>query len=179
MRDAGERDRGAQAALESIPFDDAAFDYIWCRDVLNHVELGRALHECERVLRPSGSMLVYQTFATAACEPDEARRLFDATATRPENMSPAFFEGSARAAGLEIVRSEQLRGEWRERMLEDEKWDVAADLLALSRLHRRESILVERHGRAAMEATRGDLLWGIYQLLGKTCPTIYVLERRA
>jgi len=169
----------AQAALEALPFDDVAFDYIWCRDVLNHVELDRAIHECKRVLRPGGSMLVYQTFATAACEPEEARRLFDATATKPENMAPAFFERSAREAGLEIVRSEQLHSEWRERMLEDTRWDAAADLLALSRLHRRESALLERHGRAAVEAKRGDLLWGIYQVLGKTCPTIYVLERRA
>jgi hypothetical protein len=94
-------------------------------------------------------------------------------------MSAQFFETAAREAGFEVVRTEQLQGEWRERMLEDGTWDVAADLLALSRLNRRESDLVERHGPARVEAVRGGLLWGIYQLLGKMCPTMYVLRRRA
>jgi ubiquinone/menaquinone biosynthesis C-methylase UbiE len=168
-----------QAALESLPFDDEAFDHIWCRDVLNHVELGPSLRECTRVLRPGGTMLVYQTFATEACEPQEARRLFAAGATRPENMSPAFFERRAREAGFEIVERDRLHGEWRERMLEDGSWDAVSDLLALSRLKRREPELVEQFGNAAVEAERAGLLWGIYQVLGKTCPTIYILERRA
>jgi SAM-dependent methyltransferase len=166
-----------QAGLESLPLEDASVDLVWCRDVLNHVELGPSLRELARVLRPGGSVLVYQTFAEPACEPEEARRLFAAVASVPENMSPRFFETTAGEAGLEVVSTERLQGEWRERMLEDGTWDAAADLLALSRLHRREPGLVERHGRARVEAIRGALLWGIYQLLGKTCPTIYVLRR--
>lgn len=169
----------AEATLESLPFDDEYFDYIWCRDVLNHVELDRALRECHRVLRASGSMLVYQTFATDTCEPKEARRLLAATASRGENMAPEFFEQTARAAGFDVASSDELRGEWRERMLEDGTWDVVADLLALSRLGRREDDLVDKYGRSAVEAELGGLLWGIYQILGKTCPTIYVLARRA
>jgi SAM-dependent methyltransferase len=169
----------AEAALESLPFDDEAFDYIWCRDVLNHVELDRGLAECRRVLRPAGWMLIYQTFATAALEPEEAERFFAAAATRAENMSPSFFEGRARAAGFEIVRAKQLHGEWREQMLEDGSWDAVSELLALSRLKRREPELVERFGRTAVEAERVGLLWGVYQLIGKTCPTIYVLARGA
>jgi SAM-dependent methyltransferase len=175
----GERIDVAEAALESLPFGDESFDYIWCRDMMNHVELNRGLTECKRVLRPRGSMLLYQTFATDALEPQEAKRLFAGGATRPENMSPSFFEERARAAGLDVVERKQLRGEWRERMLEDGSWDAVADLLALSRLKRREPELVELFGRAAVEAERGGLLWGVYQVLGKTCPTIYVLARRA
>jgi SAM-dependent methyltransferase len=175
----GDRIDVAEAKLESLPVDDESFDYIWCRDVLNHVELDRGLAECKRVLRPGGSMLIYQTFATEALEPEEAKRFLPAAATRAENMSPSFFEARARAAGLEIVRGQQLHGEWRERMLEDGSWDAVADLLALSRLKRREPELVERFGRAAVEAERGGLLWGVYQVLGKTCPTIYVLARNA
>jgi len=181
ITDAGFEDRidVAKATLESLPFGAETFDLIWCRDVLNHVELDRALSECKRVLRPGGSMLVYQTFATETCEPEEARRLFAAVAMRAENMSPTYFERAAQRAGFEIVRSDRLHGEWRERMLEDGTWDAVADLLALSRLNRRESELSERYGRAAVEAERGGLLWGIYQVLGKTCPTIYVLARSA
>jgi hypothetical protein len=94
-------------------------------------------------------------------------------------MAAKFFEQTAGAAGFEIVTSDELRGEWRERMLEDGSWNAVADLLALSRLHRREPELVERYGRNAVEAVRGGLVWGIYQILGKTCPTIYVLQTSA
>jgi SAM-dependent methyltransferase len=174
-----ERIEVVQAGIESLPFEDGSIDYVWCRDVLNHVVLDRSLRELARVLRPGGSMLVYQTFAEHACEPEEARRLFAATASDAQNMSAQFFETTARDAGFEVVRTEQIQGEWRERMIEDGKWDVAADLLALSRLNRRERDLVKRHGNARVEAVRGDLLWGIYQLLGKLCPTMYVLRRRA
>jgi sarcosine/dimethylglycine N-methyltransferase len=166
-----------QAVLESLPLDDASVDYVWCRDVLNHVRLAAALQELARVLSPGGSMLVYQTFAEPSCEPEEARRLFAAAACVPENMSPAFFEATARDAGFEMLTSERLQGEWRERMLEDGTWDVAADLLAVSRLNRREAELAVRHGRDRVEAVRGGLLWGVYQLLGKLCPTVYVLRR--
>jgi SAM-dependent methyltransferase len=175
----GDRIDVAEAALESLPFDDESFDYIWCRDVLNHVELQHGLPECKRVLRSGGSMLVYQTFAAPGLEPLEAERLFAASANKPESMSPEFFEQCAHDSGFEIVRRERLNGEWRERMLEDGAWNAVADLLALSRLKRRELDLVERFGRAAVEAERGGLLWGIYQILGKTCPTIYVLARNA
>lgn len=166
------------ARIESLPLADASIDFVWCRDVLSHVELARSLRELARVLRPGGAMLVYQTFAEPACEPEEARRLFAASASVAENMSAPFFETTAAEAGFEVVSRERLQGEWRERMLEEGTWDVAADLLVLSRLHRRERELVERHGRAPVEAMRGGRLWGIYQLLGKTCPTIYVLHRR-
>lgn len=168
-----------QAGVESLPLADESIDAVWCRDVLNHVQLAPALRELARVLRPGGRALVYQTFAEPACEPEEARRLFAATASVAESMSAPFFETTAAEAGFEVVSRERLQGEWRERMLEDGAWDVAADLLALSRLHRRERELGERYGPGAVEAERGGRLWGIYQLLGKTCPTIYVLRRRA
>jgi hypothetical protein len=72
---------------------------------------------------------------------------------------------------------ERLAGEWRERMIEDGSWNSAEALLGLSRLRRRESELVDEFGAANVEAYRGGALWGIYQLLGKLSPTIYVWER--
>jgi len=168
-----------QAELESLPFEDESFDYIWCRDVLNHVELEPSLRECHRVLRRGGSMLAYQTFATERLEPHEAQHLFAATASRAENMSPEFFERTAAVAGFRISSRDDLRTEWREAMLEQQTWDAVADLLSLARMSRLEPELVERYGGAAVEAKRGGLLWGLYQILGKTCSSIYLLERSA
>jgi hypothetical protein len=39
--------------------------------------------------------------------------------------------------------------------------------------------LADRHGAAALEAAWGGLVWGVYQVLGKLSPTVYVWERRA
>jgi hypothetical protein len=94
-------------------------------------------------------------------------------------MDAERLEAAAREAGLELVSVERLGGEWRERMLEDGEWDAAADLLALARLRRREQALVARHGPAAVEAAAGSLLWGLYQVLGKLCPAVYVWRRDA
>ena len=71
-----------------------------------------------------------------------------------------------------------VRGEWRERMIEDGTWDAGADLLWLPRLRRNEAAFLERHGPARVAAYAAGRLWGIYQLLGKLCPTVYVWERR-
>ena len=44
-----------QAALERLPFADAAFDYISCHEVIEHIEdPAAALHELFRVLKPGG-----------------------------------------------------------------------------------------------------------------------------
>ena len=41
-----------RGVIEAIAADDATFDFIWCRDVLTHVDLNRGLAECRRVLKP-------------------------------------------------------------------------------------------------------------------------------
>ncbi len=164
--------------IEELPVADAAVDAVWCRDVLNHVDLERGLSECARVLRPRGRMLVYLTVATPELEPQEARRLFEAVALMPESMDAARFARTAEAAGFELLWQDDLDSEAREHMIEQGTWDPTRDLLRIARLRRREADLVQRHGRARYEATRADALWGIYQLLGKLRPTVYALERR-
>lgn len=173
----GDRVLVAQAALEAIPTTDGAIDQIWCRDVLNHVALPAALAECARVLRLGGGMLVYQTFATPELAPFEAGRLFRAMAIQPSNMDPASFEGIAQGAGFAIEDRDPIRSEWRERWAEAGDRALLDDLLAVARLGRREDELVTRFGRPAVEAARGDKLWGIYQMLGKLRPTVYRLRR--
>jgi SAM-dependent methyltransferase len=85
------------AATESLPFEDASIDFVWCRDVLNHVQLDPFLREFARVLRSGGSVLVYQTFAETACEPEEARRLFAASASVAENVGSVLRDTGAQS----------------------------------------------------------------------------------
>ena len=155
-----------QAGIESMPIDDASADWIWCRDVLVHVDLERGFAECARILKPGGRMLAYVTCSTETLEPREAAWLFDALAIVPESTRPEAIETHAASSGLKLVSKTELGGEWRERMLEDGTWSANEDLLWLSRA-RRSGANVDA-GHAAGRA------WGVYQLLGKTCPTVYV-----
>jgi SAM-dependent methyltransferase len=168
-----------QAGIEAMPIDDASADWIWCRDVLAHVDVRRGFAECARILRPGGHMLAYVTCATESLEPREAKELFDAVAIVPESTEPSVLENQAQAAGLTLVSKTLLGGEWRERMIEDESWSPSDDLLRLSRLHRREAELRERYGPERIAAYDAGRRWGVYQLLGKLCPTIYVWRRDA
>ena len=168
-----------EAGMEDMPIADGAADWIWCRDVLVHVDLTPGFAECARILRPGGRMVAYVTLATELLEPPEAARLFASVAIVPESADPTNVESRAAAAGLELVSSTRLGGEWRERMIEDGSWDPGDDLLRLSRLRRREAELVERHGEADVAARAADKLWGVYQLIGKLCPTVFVWERSA
>jgi len=168
-----------EAGIESMPLADGFADWIWCRDVLVHVDQDRGFAECARILRPGGRMLAYVTLATELLEPREAERLFEALAIVPEGVDSAGVERRAAAAGLKLVSSTRLEGEWRERMIEEGTWDAGDDLLRLSRLRRREAELVERYGERDVAARAAGKLWGVYQLLGKLCPTVYLWERGA
>lgn len=168
-----------QAGIEQLPIPDGAAHWIWCRDVLVHVDLARGLAECARVLRPGGKMLAYVTCATEGLEPREREELFAGLAIVPESTDPQTIAARAEAAGLTLESRTQLAGEWRERMIEDGSWDPGADLLHLSRLQRREEELVRQHGQDQVDAYVAGTRWGIYQLLGKTCPTVYVWRRDA
>jgi SAM-dependent methyltransferase len=168
-----------EGRIEALPLDDDVADWIWCRDVLVHVDVERGLKECARVLRPGGRMVAYVTLATDVLEPRERAELVAAAAVEAESFTPAAVEAAAAEAGLSEITVERLGAEWRERMIEDGTWDAAETLLGLSRLRRREREFVGSYGAAAVAAYRGGQLWGIYQLLGKLCPTIYVWERRA
>jgi ubiquinone/menaquinone biosynthesis C-methylase UbiE len=168
-----------EGAIEALPLEDDSVDWIWCRDVLVHTDVRRGLAECARVLRPRGRMLTYVTLATDLLEPRERNVLVNATALVAESMDPALVDEAARAAGLQEVAVHRLAGEWRERMIEDEKWNAAESLLMLSRLQRREAELVAKFGATAVDAVRGGQLWGVYQMIGKLRPTVYVWEGSA
>jgi SAM-dependent methyltransferase len=159
-----------QAGIEDMPIDDGGADWIWCRDVLVHVDLARGFAECARVLRPGGQMLAYVTCSTDRLEPREASWLFDALAIVPESTQPDAIEKHAAASGLTLASKTELGGEWRERMLADSTWSANDDLTELSRLRRSGADFDDP--RIAAQAA--GAAWGIYQLLGKTCPTVYV-----
>ncbi|HEY2309923.1 MAG TPA: class I SAM-dependent methyltransferase [Gaiellaceae bacterium] len=168
-----------EGAIEAVPLADASVDWIWCRDVLIHVDVRRGLAECARVLRPGGAMVAHVTLATDRLEPREAAEIAQLGAIAPESFLAAKVEAAAAEAGFVTREVDVVSPEWRERMLEDGKWDAAATMLAIARLDRRRSELVERYGEVAVDVARNGLLWGIYLVLGKLRSSVYVWERSA
>jgi SAM-dependent methyltransferase len=150
--------------IEDLPLEDASVDWIWARDMLVHVDLERAFSECVRVLKPGGRMVAYVTLATEDLEPRERAWLSEAVAI-------VNFDGDRveeAAAELELEQKIELGSEWRERMIEDGEWDPTLALLRIARMR-----------RLGIDSPidRADFAWGIYQLLGKTCPTVYVWSK--
>jgi ubiquinone/menaquinone biosynthesis C-methylase UbiE len=179
VADAGLEDRVevVEGTIEDMPLDDGSVDWIWCRDVLSHVDVRQGLAECARVLRPGGTMVAYVTLATDRLEPREAAEVAELAAVTPDSFTATGIEAAAAAAGLVARRVERLGSEWQERMIEDGDVDTCAGLLAIGRLDRQRAALVERFGARAVDVARNGLVWSVYQLLGKLCPTVYVWSK--
>ena len=112
---AGERLQFRAGDATAIDAPDAAFDWIWCGDVLHHVqETGRALGEFARVLKPGGRLVVKESQLLGGLflpgHPALERRLRQAEMewSRHEGGEFSFEErrqrtlASARAAGFGI-----------------------------------------------------------------------------
>jgi len=164
--------------IEALPAQNARFDFIWCRDVLNHVaDLYTGLAECFRVLRPGGKMVTYQTFATNLLEPAEAVRLYLPLAVIATNMSPDYFENIAQRVGFRITEKDLIGSEWREQWEEEGTRTTSTQLLHLARLQRNRAAYIAQFGQTMYEVQLANCHWGVYQMLGKLCPISYVLEK--
>ena len=165
------------AGIEEIPFADGMIDHVWCRDMLNHVDLAQGLAECFRVLKFGGLMLVYQTFATALMEPQEAARIYGAMSIVAQNMSQPYFEACVAAAGFLVIKKGSIGSEWRENNIENGDHSLLQDLLYMARLQRMKADFVATYGTACYAATYADCAWGVYQMLGKLNPTVYIIQK--
>lgn len=167
-----------EAPMHDIPAESESYDAVWCRDMLNHVQdLASAFRECFRVLRPGGTMLVYQTFAGEILEPREAERLYRAQGIVPENMTTAHVEQAFAGAGFRVEKKDVIASEWRENEVERGERSALDALLRAARLLRRRQEFIARYGEARYEQALGDAQWYPFIMLGKLMPVAYLLRK--
>jgi sarcosine/dimethylglycine N-methyltransferase len=172
------RVRMDEGVAERLAEPAGSVDLIWCRDVLGHVQdLTAVFAEFARVLRPGGAAVIYQMTATDWLTPAEAARLWPPIGAYASSVDPRRFEAAIAAGGLTVVQCIQLGGEWRERDEEDGGGRTCRELLYVSRLLRNRPAYRERFGADAYEAMLANCLWGVYQMIGKLNPRVYVLRR--
>jgi len=163
--------------MEEIPAADGEFDFIFSRDMFFHVVgADQALAEARRVLKPGGYMLLYQTFATDRLEPLEKARIYADLAVAPERMSPDDFEKRALATGFTIESTDTIGSEWREAWEEDGDGLTSRQLLYAARLIRKSEQLRAELGEADYRVELANALWGVYQMIGKLEPRIFLLR---
>jgi SAM-dependent methyltransferase len=166
-----------KGVIEDIPVPDGSVDAVFSRDMMGHVaDIDRAFAECVRVLRPIGAMVVYETFAGPRLEPREAAQLYDDLAMVPERMDPDGFEEAVRAAGFAVESCEIVGSQWREAWEEDGSRRTSRQLLHAARLLRARDAYLEEIGEVDYRVELANALWGVYQMIGKLEPRIYVLR---
>jgi SAM-dependent methyltransferase len=172
------RVRVDEGVAERLAEPDGSVDLIWCRDVLVHIEhLAAVFGEFGRVLRPGGTAVIYQMTATDWLTPAESARLWPPLGVYASSVNPQRFEAAIAAGGLRIGQCIRLGGEWRERDEEDGGGRTCRQLLHVSRLLRNRPAYQERFGADAYDAMLGNCLWGVYQMIGKLSPRVYLLRR--
>ncbi|MDE0775687.1 MAG: methyltransferase domain-containing protein [Nocardioides sp.] len=164
--------------MEDIPAADGEFDFILSHDMFFQVvDADRALAEGFRVLKQGGHLLLYQTFATDRLEHRERAGLYADLAVVAERMDPDDFEGRALSAGFSIEVVDIVGSEWREASEEDGVHLTSRQLLYAARLLRNPGMLRAELGDIDYRVELGNALWGVYQMIGKLEPRLYVLRR--
>jgi sarcosine/dimethylglycine N-methyltransferase len=167
-----------EGVAQRLPEPDGGVDLVWCRDVLVHVaDLTAAYREFRRVLRPGGHAVIHHMTATDLLTEAEAAALWPPIAVHPASTDPAHVDACIAASGLRVLRCVELHGAWRERLEEDGVGRTSRQLLWASRLLRNREDYRSRYGADAYEAELSDCLWGVYQMIGKLNPKLYVLAR--
>lgn len=162
----------------SVPFMNGCFDFIWCREVLNHIsDVPACLVECRRVLKPKGLLVIYQTFVTDSLTPAEEELIFAPLSIVPASMSMAHFESEFRRRGFAEAAKEVFSSEILESWEMEGKGYARFHMLRIARLQRNRSEVVKVAGLGAFKLELADSYWYVYQMIGKLTGVMYVLSR--
>ena len=84
---------------------------------------------------------------------------------------------TAQSVGLAITEKDVVASEWREFWEENGCRKTANQLLRIARMRRNREALISFLDETHYNVEIADCLWGVYQMIGKLCPTAYVLKK--
>ncbi|NUQ33439.1 MAG: class I SAM-dependent methyltransferase [Planctomycetaceae bacterium] len=169
-----------RGALPLLPLKGESCDAIWCSDVMTYApDLRECLDECARVLKPGGGMMLYQTLAGESMTPAESEWLFTRMGGVPRNHDQAYFEGAIKESRFEIQKKDVISSEFREYFEETGNRMTSLQLLRMARMLRKRDALIAESGPVRYEAELAECYWGVWQMMGKLCPVVYVLKKPA
>lgn len=177
--DAGMADsmRFRQGSILNLPILDEHADVVVCTDVLGLIDdLPRAVGECARVLKPGGAMVSHVTVATERMAGFEQTELDASQGTVAASMNRAYLERTF-AAHFIIEQVVDLGSQHRLHAVESGDDETLVNLVRASRLMTWPEIYRAEHGDVAYRTALTEALWGVYQLLGKLSPVVYLLRR--
>jgi len=163
---------------EGIPLPDASVDVLWCTEVLTFTDLGAAMREFGRVLRPGAVGIVYQVLAGPALAGEEAR-WFESQEMGfgpAKTVRPADVEQAIAAAGLEISQRVDYASEWGEAG-QERSGDAGRRLVHAARLLRAPGRYIDRYGAANYRIMLADCLWHVYRMIGKLWGVVFLITR--
>ena len=165
-----------RGVMHELPYPESYFDFVWCRDVLEQVDdLGGALVELARVMKPAARLLVYTTVTTDLLTAGDAEVMRRHLGNVEENLDRATLEAAFARSGFTVESFDVIGTEWRE-YAEERTQPVSRALLRLARLRRQRDDVVHQHGRDIYEHIEANLHWELFQFLGKLEPRVYVLR---
>jgi SAM-dependent methyltransferase len=174
----GPRIEIVQGVMEALPYPDGHFDFVWCRDVVEQVDLlVPFLQGAARVLKPDGRMVVYTVLVTDLLAPREFELLERHMGNVSSNLVERNVEEAFGSAGLTIERKEVIGTEYKE-YAEERTQPGSRTLLRIARLRRLRGSIIESHGEDIYNHVEANLHWEVFQFLGKLQPTIYVLKHQ-
>jgi len=165
-----------RGVMHRLPYPDAHFDLVWCRDVVAQVDdLLGAMREVRRVMKTDARLLLYTTVRTDRLTDEDGAMLRRHLGNVDDNLDRGAIERTMVDARLAIEAVDIIGTEWREHA-EERTQPVSRSLLRLARLRRQRDDLVAEHGLDIYEHVEANLHWEVFQFLGKLEPIVYTVR---
>jgi SAM-dependent methyltransferase len=164
---------------EAIPLPANSVDVLWCKEAITFTDLGAAMREFHRVMRPGAVGLIYQVLIGPAMSTAEAQWFAgQEMGFGPGRiLRPADVEEAINATGLEIRQRVDYAGEWGEAGQERDG-GAGRRLVHAARLLRAPQRYIDRYGITNYRIMLTDCLWHVYRMIGKLWGVAFLITAK-
>lgn len=167
--------------IETIPFADNHFDFVFCSDVIGLVkDLDTAFKECARVLKPGGRALFYATsFRTSKMSDDEAALLGRALGGDRGELLDVREVEAVLSRFLVIEEKRTIGSHFGQHAIEQQagQSEAAKSLIKVARLQTWPGKYIEKYGERVYQIVLAEAMWSPFILLGKLEPTVFIVQK--